>query len=134
MCSKFEAQQEDKWTPNYRRAVTGFQGRSELTCPNDSEQIRRLQRHDPTRLWAGQPFYNASPLTFARLLGDAPNIAASNQVMRYVFEAASWTPTVTSISLPKSVGNVRVQRCVVTRRGQRSGLRLLRGTSGTQGG
>jgi type I restriction enzyme M protein len=149
--------------------------------------IGNINDIDPTRLWAGQPFYNASPLTFARLLGDAPNIAAnlrtyiagystgavevldkysfdnqitrldnagllyhvishfaeidlhpnpvSNQVMRYVFEAASWTPTVTSsISLPKSVGNVRVPRCVVTRRGQRSGLRLLRSTSGTQGG
>ncbi len=127
--------------------------------------IDNLDNIDPTRLRAGQPFYNASPLTFTGLLDEAPNIAAnlrtyiagystgavevldkydfdnqitrldnagllcdvishfadidlhpnavSNQVMRHVFDAISWTTTVTSsISLPDSVGIVRVQRCV----------------------
>ena len=40
-----------------------------------------------------------------------PN-AVSHQVMRHVFDAISWTPTVTSsLSLPASIGKVQVQRC-----------------------
>ena len=36
-----------------------------------------IENLDPTRLRAGQPFCHVSPLTFTRLLDDAPNIAAN---------------------------------------------------------
>ena len=124
---------------------------SVLATARDLED--KVENIDPTRLRAGQPFYNVSPLSFTGLLDDAPNIAAnlrtyiagystgavevlerydfdnqitrldnagllydvishfadidlhpnavSNTVMRYVFDAISWTPTATSsIFLP----------------------------------
>jgi len=38
----------------------------------------RMGNPDPLlRRAAGQPFYNVSPLTFTRLLDDAPNVAAN---------------------------------------------------------